>query len=143
MVRAAKQLTEKDLSKWKLLDSFQEALAPALKSARPHPTFADPDRELSCAGYLSLFLFGLFNPVVESMRGIWGIRSVKEGAETTGLWKVNLGNFSEAQHVLDPDLLKEVFERLVAQMPGGAKQDARLAHLQLIAQDGSLWRALP
>jgi hypothetical protein len=139
----AEQLTEKDLSQWKLLDSFQEALAPVLKSARLHATFADPERELSCSGYLSLFLFGLFNPVVESMRGICAISSLKKVRKTTGCGKVSLGSFSEAQHVLDPDLLKQVFERLVEQAPGGAKRDPQLAHLELIAQDGSLWRALP
>jgi len=125
------------------MESFQEALAPVLKTAQLHPTFDDPERTLSCSSYLSLFLFGLFNPVVESMQAVCAISSLKKVQETIGCKKVSLGSFSEAQHVLDPDLLKEVFERLVVQMPGGAKPDARLAHLQLIAQDGSLWRALP
>ena len=143
MAESAGQLTEKDLSKWKLIDNFHDALAPVLQSAQLHQSFDDPDRQLSVSRYLSLFLFGLFNPVVESMRGICAISSLKKVQETTGSGKVSLGSFSETQHLLDPDLLKEVFARLVAQTPVGAKADPRLAHLELIAQDGSLWRALP
>ena len=143
MASDAEQLTEKDLAKWKLIDTFQEALAPVLKSARLHPTFQDPDRLLSASGYLSAFLFGMFNPVVESMRGVCAISSLKKVQETTGCPKVSLGSFSEVQHVLDPDLLKQVFENLAEQIPANANTNPRLAHLKLIAQDGSLWRALP
>jgi hypothetical protein len=143
VVQRSEQLTEKDLSKWKLIHGFQEALAPVLKSARLDQTFYDPDRMLTCSSYLSLFLFGLFNPVVESMRAVCAISSLKKVQETTGCRKVSLGSFSETQHLLDPDLLKQVFATLVAQAPLGSKPDPRLAHLELIAQDGSLWSALP
>jgi len=60
-----------------------------------------------------------------------------------GCSKVSLGSFSETQHVLDPDLLKQVFERLQENIQPGTEADARLRHLELIAQDGSLWKALP
>ena len=143
MAETTTQLTEKDLSKWKLLESFQDALAPVLARAQLHQSFGDPERKLSVSRYLSLFLFGLFNPVVDSMRAVCAISSLKKVQETTGGGKVSLGSFSETQHLLDPDLLKQVFAGLVAQTPAGAKPDPRLAHLELIAQDGSLWRALP
>ena len=143
MVRPVEQLTEKDLSHWKLIDRFQEALAPVLKSGSLHPSFEDRDRTLSASSYLSLFLLGLFNPVVQSMRALSAASSLKKVQETTGCRKVSLGSFSEAQHLLEPDLLKQVFEKLVEAAPTRPKNDPRLAHLQLIAQDGSLWRALP
>ena len=56
---------------------------------------------------------------------------------------VSLGSFSAMQHVLDPGLLREVFGQLVKQRLGNAKGDARLVHLNWVAQDGSLWSALP
>ena len=136
-------ISEKDLSRWKLIESFQEALAPVLEVNRLHPSFEDPDRLLRCSSYLSLFLFGLFNPVVQSMRAVCAISSLKKVQGATGAGKVSLGSFSEVQHLLEPDLLKQVFERLVDQVPAGPKNDPRLAPLELIAQDGSLWRALP
>jgi hypothetical protein len=90
-----------------------------------------------------LFLFGLFNPVVESMRQLCAISELEKVQRTTGCGKVSLGSFSETQGVLDPDLLKQVFERLFEQMPKSGKPDPQLQHVELIAQDGSLWRALP
>lgn len=137
------QLTEKELSNWKLIDRLHEALAPVVQSAQVHLTFEDPARRLGISSYLSLFLFGLVNPVVESMRAVCAISALKKVQEVTGCPKVSLGSFSEAQHVLDPDLLKQVFEQLVERMPKGPNRDPQLAHLQLIAQDGSLWSALP
>jgi len=136
-------ITEKDLSNWKLIESFQDALASVLEVNQLHRSFDDPERLLTCSSYLSLLLFGLFNPVVESMRAVCAISSLKKVQAAVGTRKVSLGSFSEVQHLIEPDLLKQVFERLVDQAPAGPKSDPRLAHLELIAQDGSLWSALP
>lgn len=137
------ELTEKDLHRWKLTERFLEALMPVGSKRSLHPTFADPRRQLGYASYLSLFLFGLFNPVVQTMRQLCAISELERVQRTTGCGKVSLGSFSEIQSVLDPDLLKEVFERLVEQVPPAATGDGRLKDLALIAQDASLWRALP
>jgi hypothetical protein len=142
-VESGTELTAKDLRNWKLLECFQEALRPVAAKARLHPTFADPRRTLGYAPYLSLFLLGLFNSVVGTMRSVCAISELAKVQQETGCVKVSLGSFSETQGVIDPDLLKQVFENLVEQMDANGKPDARLAHLQLIAQDGSLWSALP
>jgi hypothetical protein len=136
-------LTEQDLRHWKLIGRFLEVLEPLASKCQLHPTFEDPRRTLGYAPYLSLFLFGLFNPVVQSMRQLCAITELEKVRQTTGAGKVSLGSFSETQAVLDPDLLKQVFERLVEQMPAPPTADPRLQHLHLIAQDGSLWTALP
>lgn len=140
---AAEQLTEKDLRNWKLIDDFQEIVDEVFRHKKLHQTFEDPRRKLDYKTYLSLFLFGLFNPVVESMRGLCAISELERvQAEVCGR-KVSLGSFSEAQSVLDPELLREVFHRLVKKAKASHKPDPRLAHMELIAEDGSLWRALP
>ena len=136
-------LNEQDLRHWKLIGRFLEVLEPLASKCQFHPTFQDPRRTLDYASYLSLFLFGLFNPVVHSMRQLCAITELKKVRQTTGCRKVSLGSVSEAQAVLDPDLLKQVFEQLAEQMPAPPTADPRLQHLQLIAQDGSLWTALP
>ena len=137
------QLTEKDLHNWKLIDDFQEGLEEVFGRKKLHQTFEDPCRKLDYQSYLSLFLFGLFNPVVESMRALCAISELERVQEEVCGRKVSLGSFSEAQAVLDPELLREVFHQLVKKTKAGAKPDPRLAHLELIAQDGSLWRAVP
>ena len=138
-----RELTAKDLSNWKLIEQFQKVLASVAAKARFHPTFCDPRRELSYSSYLSLFLLGLFNPAVESMRTLCAISGLDKVQQQTRCPKVSLGSFSETQNVLDPDLLQQVFERLVEQTASSPKADPRLRHLDLIAQDGSLWSALP
>jgi hypothetical protein len=47
------------------------------------------------------------------------------------------------QHVIDPRLLHEVFRDLAGRAPAHTAPDPALAQLRLIAQDASLWRALP
>ena len=126
-----------------MIEHFQRALAPVVAKAQLHPTFSDPRRELGYASYLSLFLFGLFNPAVKSMRALCAISGLEKVQKQVGCRKVSLGSFSETQGVLDPDLLKQVFENLVEKTTFSSKADPRLMHLDLIAQDGSLWSALP
>lgn len=138
-----RELTVEDLRHWHLLEHFARALAPVAAKHSLHSTFADPRRTLGYAPYLSLFLFGLFNPVVESMRQLCAISELDKVQRTTGCSKVSLGSFSETQRVLDPDLLKQVFETLVEQMPPSPAASPQLKHLEVILEDGSLWSALP
>ncbi len=57
---------------------------------------------------------------------------------------MKLATFSEMQSVLDPELLHQVFIELARQNTStGTVSDPRLARLDLVAQDGRLWRALP
>jgi hypothetical protein len=142
-VARKRAIREADLRNWKLIEPFLELL-PALSAKAPrHPSFGDPRRTLGYASYLCLFLFGLFNSVVTSMRGLCAITELKKVRRVTGCPTVSLGSFSEIQHLIDPDLLKLVFEQLVERVGLSPRADPRLGHLQLMAQDGSLWRALP
>jgi hypothetical protein len=136
-------LTEKDLKNWNMLQAFDEAVARVFCRARLPATFSDNGRQLTYGRYLSLFLFGLFNPVVESMRGLCGVSELKGVQERVCGARVSAPSFSEMQHVLDPDLLREVFTDVMERTLSGQPMDAQLAHLNLVAQDGSLWSALP
>jgi hypothetical protein len=137
------EIAEKDLHHWRVLKVFQEVLAEVTAQTKLHPSFADPRRELGYAPYLSLFLFGLFNPVVESMRGLCSISRLEKVRQTIGCSAVSLGSFSEAQSLLEPALLHQVFQRLYARVETGTVREERLRRLNLVIQDGSLWRALP
>ena len=137
------KLTEKDLKNWGLLQVFEEAVERIFCKAALHPTFSHPARGLSYRPYLSLFLFGLFNPVVKSMRGLCALSQLQRVQEVVCRGTVSPASFSEMQHLLDPDLLRQVFGEVVKQTAGNPQADVRLVHLKLIAQDGSLWSALP
>jgi hypothetical protein len=137
------RISEDQLHNWRMVECFREVLEEVYGSAPLHPTFQDPRRTLGYAPYLSLFLLGLFNPVVTSMRGLCAASQLPRVQETIGGPAVSLGSFSEMQSVVDPTLLYEVFQDLVQQAPALEQPDPRLAELNLLAQDGSLWRALP
>jgi hypothetical protein len=136
-------LTEKDLRNWKMLRAFDEAVARVFSTAELPATFSDRGRQLTCGRYLSLFLFGLFNPVVESMRGLCAVSELKGVQRRICGARVSAASFSEMQHVLDPGLLQKVFADVMERTPSSQPKDSRLEALNLVAQDGSLWRALP
>ena len=136
-------LSEKDLSRWKLIADFQTRLD-AAGGADLQGTFADPRRHLSSGDYLGLLLFGLFNPVVDSMRGLCAATHLSRVQEEVCAHTVSLGSFSEAQAVVDPGLLQKVFAQLAAEQQP-MQGDPRLERYRdrLLAIDGTIWAALP
>ena len=62
------QIDPKLLRHWNLLDRFQKQLAKSIKKSTVSATELDPLRTLTSFNYFSLFLFGLFNPVINPMR---------------------------------------------------------------------------
>lgn len=140
--RKTKPLTAQDLSRWKLVADFQERLA--RQAGAPVGTFADGRRQLGEEQYLGLMLFGLLNPVVESMRGLCAASRLQRVQEEISDRAVSLGSFSEAQAVIAPELLQKVFEELAAEAQP-YRGDSRLAAYRdkLLAIDGTVWAALP
>ena len=146
MGRAKEKIDEKKLSSWKLLDDFRRRLAKvqATAAVKPEKRPGGPERLLLEEDYFSLMLFGLFNPVLDSMRGLCAASRLKRVQQDVCGRKVSLGSFSEAQGVFDPELLKQVFLDLSGEIPT-SWGDARLAHLadKLKLVDGTLLPALP
>lgn len=136
------ELTERDLSRWRLVEDFKTRLAQAAQKSPLHPTWSDPERLLHYPDYLSLFLLGLLNPVVRTMRGLCAASSLQRVQDEICSRPVSLGSFSEAQGVLDPGLLAEVFRQLSQELPG-AKGPAHPGGRRWLIQDGSLFEALP
>lgn len=137
------RLTEKDLRQWDLLRAFQVALAQRANPAQQHRSWADARRTCAYADYLSLFLFGLFNPVLKTMRALCAASQLPRVQREVSGQPVSLGSFSEAQHLMDLRVLEEVFGDLSAQVQGPAPADVRPAWQQWFARDSSLFAALP
>lgn len=135
-------ICERDLRHWRLLEDFRACLDQVFATADLPRSFSDPRRLLSASNYLSLFLFGLFNPVVRTMRGLCQASRLSRVQSEVCDRRVSLGSFSETQHLLDPALLEQVFAQLSQSLPQDRK-DARLGQWQWLARDGSLFRALP
>ena len=145
MGRAGEKIDVKKLTSWKLLDDFRCRLSKAQAAVPPcDKRPGGPKRLLLEKDYFSLMLFGFFNPVVDSMRGLCAASHLKRVQEDICTRPVSLGSFSEAQGVFDPELLKQVFLELASEIPT-SWGDTRLAHLadKLKLVDGTLLPALP
>lgn len=136
-------ITEAQLHRWRLVDDFRQRLDQAARSVSLHATFSDPARLLDLAAYLSLFLFGLLNPVVRTMRGLCAASDLKRVQDEVCGRHVSLGSFSETQRLLDPALLERVFTQLAAEVGPAASAGASTRAWNWMARDGSVFRALP
>ena len=107
-------------------------------------TWGDPRRTFSQADYLSLILFGLLNPVVETMRGLCAATHLQRVQQDVCPAPMSLGSLSEAQAVIEEGLLEKVFLELAAEH-SAIHGDPRLLPYRdkLMAIDGTLWAALP
>ena len=146
MGRTKEKIDEKKLSSWKLLDDFRRRLAKVRAASAPPPEGrpGGPERLLLEEDYFSLMLFGLLNPVIDSMRGLCAASHLERVQKEVCGRKISLGSFSEAQSVFDPELLRQVFLDLSGEIHT-LWGDARLAPLadRLKLVDGTLLPALP
>ena len=143
MARSELQFASEDLHHWKVMEVFRAALRRAVQEKELHPGFQDPDRLLKHAAYLALFLFGLFNPVLKTMRALCAASQLKRVQEEVCQRPVSLGTFSEAQHLVDPAHLEKVFKELCSQLPRTGSPASNLTWEQWFARDSSVFAALP
>lgn len=139
----APAFTERDLTAFRHLRRFREALARAQQSVPVHDSFADPKRRMALGDYLCLFLMGLFNPVARTLRGLVQASEFPKMQRAVCTRPVSLGSFSEAQRLVDPALLERVFADLAAEIPDSPALPPALRTQQWMARDGSLFAALP
>lgn len=135
-------IREVELEQWKLLQPFHDLLQQAVAHRGLPPSWHDPQRLLTHSQYLALALFGLLNPVVRTMRGLCAASQLPRVQQQVCARPVSLGSFSEAQHVVEPALLEEVFRELSTQVHGRGG-DPRLAQRPWQIIDSTLWEALP
>jgi hypothetical protein len=139
-----KVIEEKDLSNFRLVEDFARRLETF--EGKAVGTFADPRRLLGQGDYLSLLLFGLLNPVLDSMRGLCAASSLGRLRDDLGVRRVSLGSFSEFQAVIDPSLLEKVLAGLVEEQRRVSRADSALKPRDqslLMAVDSTVWKVLP
>lgn len=141
MAKQAK-LKENQLHRWKLIEDFQRRLASASAGLSARSTWSDPRRTQDQSEYLSLFLFGLLNPVVQTMRGLCAASHLPKVQKSVCSCPVSLGSFSANQAVLDPALLARVFNQLAEEV-GSSQSPSIPTKPRWLIQDSSLFEALP
>ena len=143
MARSELQFSKEDLHHWRVIEVFRAALLKAVRKKELHPGFQHPERRLQYADYLALFLFGLFNPALRTVRALCAASHLRRVQEEVCQRAVSLGSFSEAQHLVDPAHLERVFRELCQQLPPSASGAPALSWEQWFARDSSVFAALP
>jgi Transposase DDE domain len=142
-LRQKEIVREKSLKQWGLISQFQARLEAICKRRGLSGSFADPRRHLRVEDYLGLFLFGLLNPVVRTMRALCAASDINRVQREVCHTSVSLGSFSEAQAVLDVELLREVFNELTAEVGALQEHGNASRSMKWMIQDSTLWEALP
>jgi hypothetical protein len=101
------------------------------------------NRELFFDQYVTLMLFQLMNPLLDSMRGLQQAAGLEKVAETLGVGRFSLGSFSESVRVYEPELLKQIIQQLAKRLHPTA-EDPRLNEVKqiLTAVDGTVLNAI-
>jgi IS4 transposase len=126
-----------------MIEAFRDALCQAVQEGELHPALSDPQRQLQYADYLSLFLFGLFNPVLKTTRALCAASRLQRVQEEVCGRSVSLGSFSEVQHLVNPTHLERVFQELCREVRAADKPVLPLSWEQWFARDSSVFAALP
>jgi hypothetical protein len=120
-------------------------LLPLLAELRPAGCERDTagNRTLHFDEYVTWVLLWMFNPLVDSMRGLQQASGLEKVADKLGVGRFSLGSFSESVRVFDPALLQPIIHDLAGSLnPVG--HDPRLASVQrtLVAVDGTVLDAI-
>lgn len=137
------EISEKDLRQWDLLKAFRQALVQRIKRSELHASWLDPRRHNSYVDYLSTLLFALVNPTLKTLRALSHASQLERVQREVSGGSISLGSFSEAQHLLEPELLERVFGDLVQQVGDESGGDLGQGWQGWFARDSSLFAALP
>lgn len=136
-----KHLESRDVTGLKYFDQ----LAPLLERLHDVGTARDKagNRQLFMDQYCMLILLFLFNPIVDSLRGIQQASELAKVQKKLGCPRTSLGSLSEATDVFDPERLRAIVEELGGQvMSLGKDPDLKEVQQLLTAVDGTVVKTL-
>jgi len=137
-----KPLTAADVKGVKYFQKLTPLLAPL------HDIGCERDkagnRKLHYDQLCSFLLLGLFNPVVDGLRGLQQASELEKVQQRLKVRRTSLGSFSEASRVFDAELLQPILKELGGELQPLAR-DRRLSGIPqtLTLVDGTLLPALP
>lgn len=136
-----KRIESRDITGLKYFDQ----LTPLLERLHDVGTARDKagNRELFMDQYCMLVLLFLFNPIVDSLRGIQQASELKKVQTKLGCRRASLGSLSEATDVFDPQRLREIVQELGGRVTS-IGDDAALKDVGqlLTAVDGTVIKTL-
>jgi hypothetical protein len=135
-----KKIKESDLSGLRDL----EAMAKLLERLHPIGTERDKanNRRLHMDQYCLLVLMWLYNPIIDSFRGLQQASELKNVCKRFGVGRASLGSLSESVTVFDPQPLAALAEELSSKLPDRTPENFACVDKKITAVDGSVFRLL-
>lgn len=140
--RRRTEIREKDIEGAKYVKVFE----PLLRTLRSKAESASvsPNRKLHFDHYAGLLLLYYYSPILTSLRSIQRATKLKNVQKMLGCSQAALGCLSEASHVFDPQVLREIIVELSGQLDPKALPGDPLRKLEgLTAVDGTILRGFP
>lgn len=128
------------------LRGFQDlrAMSALLKSL--HDVGAGRDkagnRKLFMDDYCLLVLMWLYNPVIDSLRGLQQTTDLPGMRQRLGVGRASLGSLSESVTIFDPEPLGALAEELSRKLPDRTPEKFDVIDKKITAVDGSVFRVL-
>lgn len=126
---------------------FLQRLEPLLARLREAGCQRDRagNRRLFFDDVCALILLTFFNPSVKTLCDLREASRLRQVRKKLGCNEASLGSLSEAMHVFDPQLLVEIIQELLGQIPQSPTADPRLKALAHVptAVDGTILLQLP
>lgn len=135
-----KHIKESDLSGLRDLQAMAKLLKPL------HEIGAERDkagnRNLHMDQYCLLVLMWLYNPIIDSFRGLQQASGLKNVQKRLGVGRASLGSLSESVTIFDPEPLAGLAEELSHKLPDRTPENFACVDKKITAVDGSVFRLL-
>lgn len=100
------------------------------------------NRSLHMDQYCLLVLMWLYNPIIDSLRGMQQASQLKNVQKRLGVGRASLGSLSESVTIFDPEPLKELAAELSEQLPLKTPEKFEVIDKKITAVDGSVFKVL-
>lgn len=138
--RKKRPITGKELQGFRDVGAMRELLT------RLHDVGTERDsagnRELFMDDYCLLVLMWLYNPVIDSLRGLHRTSELPEMRKRLGVGRASLGSLSESVTIFDPEPLGRLAEELSRKLPDRTPEKFDVIDKTITAVDGSVFRVL-
>ena len=135
------EIAAEDLKGLRLIQSFNKTLRKVCRRKEQQRSGGAAQRQFQQGEYLSLYLFGLLNPVVRSMRALCQLSRTESAQPFLGSGAFSRSTFSEMQHLVEPALLEEVFKALAREVQN--QRPAGRGQVPWRIVDSSVFNVLP
>lgn len=100
------------------------------------------NRSLHMDEYCLMVLAWMFNPVIDSLRGMQQASELKVVQKRLGVKRASLGSLSESATIFDPQPLAKIVEELAEKLPVETPERFKQVGKKITAVDGSVFKVL-